>query len=152
MLRQKVSSLQVKLVIFLVGRRYRALIPPGAVRKAQGWTSKHRYCVSSPQPSLLPAPIVQIEYAAAAVTILDLFGFESLAKGLGAVDGVYNLGNMLSLSPTVHLEFDTARRKTIAVDFGTFRHMCIRRVHRSKRVCQFTARTWWYLFPSERTM
>jgi hypothetical protein len=62
--------------------------------------------VLSPLPPSITHTIVQTEYAAAAMTILEYFGLESLVKELLAADGVHNLGNLLSLQSNIHTYFD----------------------------------------------
>jgi len=46
------------------------------------------------------------KHAANAMAILKNFGLESLADELLVADGVHNLGNLLSLSPEMHIFFD----------------------------------------------
>lgn len=41
------------------------------------------------------------------MAVLWYFGQQDLAKELLAADGVYNLGNLLSLSPDMHTQFDS---------------------------------------------
>jgi len=50
--------------------------------------------------------IVQTEYAVNAMTVLKDFGLGSLTQKLLAIDGVHDLGNLLSLASDVHAHFD----------------------------------------------
>ena len=62
--------------------------------------------VSSPPSSPSPTPISQDTFAATATVILNYFGHGILAKELLATDGAHNLGNLLSLTPDMHSQFD----------------------------------------------
>ena len=50
--------------------------------------------------------MVQTSYASGAMTILSYFGLEGLVHSFLARNGVHRLGNLLSLDPICHRNFD----------------------------------------------
>ena len=50
--------------------------------------------------------MVQTSHASTAIPLLRSFGFEELAQSLLTQDGVHRLGNLLSLDPICHRNFD----------------------------------------------
>ena len=71
----------------------------------------NKVCTATASPVLRrpssPIPIAQADHAITALSTLRHFGLEGFARELLAADGVRGLGNLLSLEPNFHPEFDS---------------------------------------------